>query len=429
MLSVGDANINILVIHKLPLFRNNRIASVEHASYILKNQKLSKDVYFWNYRIPISKGIEKFPWDLIFLNSTLLSEAQVLPNFTNLKKNLRFLETSSAFKVALPQDEYYCPENLQEVFINWGVDYIVTLFPEHISNLYPILFSKKEVIFKQGYTFYNSSLYSDIYKKYFNNGLLKRNYDLVYRSYKPEFANTFAWHKSELGVRAESRLKKLPNSIKFDLGSNIITGEKWWNFVSQSKAILGSNSGSNLILRNIEIADKTKKFLRLNHRQPNKIELENMGVKETDYGNFSSISPRIMEAASLGTIQILVKGEYSNFIKPNIDYIPTDNFLSNFTECIEKLNDLNLLERVRNSAWASLSNISQLNFENIFLDVIKRVKQSKNLDSTKKILDINLNFAYLKFLDILKMELYARRRLKNSLIHRKPNLTFKKSGH
>ncbi len=358
----------------------------------------------------------------------MLSEVQVLPNFTNLKKNLKFLETSSAFKIALPQDEYYCPENLQEIFINWGINYIVTLFPEHISNLYPILFSKKEVIFKQGYTFYNSSLYLDLYRKYFNNDLSKRNHDLVYRSYEPEFANTFAWHKSELGLRAESILRKLPNSINSDLGTNIITGGKWWNFVSQSKAILGSNSGSNLILRNIEIADKTKKFLKINHRQPNIIELENMGVKKTDFGNFSSISPRIMEAASLGTIQILVKGEYSNFMKPNIDYIPTDNFLSNLTECIEKLKDLDLLEQVRNSAWASLSNNSKLNFENIFLDVIERVDQSKNLESSKN-LDINLKFIYLKFLDILKLELYVRKRLKNSLIHRKQNLIFNKTGH
>jgi hypothetical protein len=55
--------------------------------------------------------------------------------------------------------------------------------------------------------------------------------------------------------------------------------------------------------------------------------------------NFTAISPRVLEAAMLGSAQILVDGEYSGIVKPGEHFIPIRPDASNFPEVLDAMAD------------------------------------------------------------------------------------------
>ena len=69
---------------------------------------------------------------------------------------------------------------------------------------------------------------------------------------------------------------------------------------------------------------------------------------------YSSISPRIFEAAALKTPQILFPGWYNGLIKPGIHYFQLEKDFSNFEEMIEVLKDDSLMSELAENAYRDL---------------------------------------------------------------------------
>ena len=405
---------NILVIHKLPFLRRNQLTSVKDTELILKRVGKSDNVFFWNYKLPASMKMQQDRWDIIVITSTVLSDVHTPHTYKRLKTHLKFLEKSNAFKVVLPQDEYYCPENLEELFTNWRINYLVTLDYDQRKKIYPKISIDSSIKFKQGYTFYNTELYKQMNDLYFHKNLRDRPFDVVYRAHKPIYANNFAEQKFEISGKLETTIKMSKKILSTNIAGNIITGSNWPTFLSNSKTVIGSSSGSNLILRNIEIIEKTRNFIARKNRQPNLTELSDMGVNTEDYGNFTMISPRNMEAAATGTIQILVSGEYSKFLISGVDYIETNSEFTNFEYINDCLNNIELLESIRHSAWQSLNSKTELRFENLWADILLSY-QTERLNNSSIPNENTINITTLKILNVLKIEMYAREKLKKYL--------------
>jgi hypothetical protein len=403
---------NTLVIHKLPFLRNNHLISVADTELVLKKFKSSDKIFFWNYKIPASIKLKKFPWDIIFITSTVLSDVHT--PFTNdkMKKRLEFLEKSDAFKIVLPQDEYYCPDNLAEVFTNWNINYLITLDYNQRNKIYPTIFSNSRVKFKQGYTFYYSELYEKMHKNNFYKSLSSRPLDIVYRAHKPIYANELAWQKYELNEKLAFASRDKGKNLRLDLFGEIIKGRKWQKFLSSSKSVIGSNSGSNLILRNLDIIERTRNFIAKYNRQPDYNQLLDMGIEQNDYGNFTMISPRNMEAAATGTIQILVTGGYSELLDPATDYIGTDFEFTNFEHIFNLLNDEEFLDSVRFSAWNNLSSNPQLKFENLWKDILTEYSCFQK-DALGVFNGVPSGVTAIKILNFFKIEHYMREKFRN----------------
>ena len=69
---------------------------------------------------------------------------------------------------------------------------------------------------------------------------------------------------------------------------------------------------------------------------------------------YSSISPRIFEAASLKTPQILFPGWYNGLIKPGIHYFQLEKDFSNFDEMVKLLKDDCSLSELAENAYQDL---------------------------------------------------------------------------
>jgi hypothetical protein len=407
----GEIYLNILVVHKSPFLRRNQLTSVQDAELILKRVEKSHKLFFWNYKLPSSIKMQNYPWDIIVITSSVLSDAHTPLTYSRLRTHLKFLEKSNSFKVVLPQDEYYCPENLEELFTNWRINYLVTLDYDQHKKFYPKISIDSSIKFKQGYTFYNSEHYKQINDQNFYKNLKDRPFDIVYRAHKPIYANNFAEQKYNIGEKLETIIRMNRKILRTNITGNIITGSNWPAFLSNSKTVIGSSSGSNLILRNIEIIEKTRKFIKQQNRQPNSTELADMGVDTNDYGNFTVISPRNMEAAAAGTIQILVKGEYSKFLVPGVDYIETNSEFTNLEYINDCLSNIELLDSIRHSAWQNLNSKTELRFENLWADILLSY-QTEWLNNSSIIDENRVNVTALKILNVLKIEMYAREKLK-----------------
>ena len=88
---------------------------------------------------------------------------------------------------------------------------------------------------------------------------------------------------------------------------SFLSGDKWYDFLSDTRAVLGSPSGSNVNVKNRKIAEKVSHFLRTKNNFYDALEVIPASCKNKDY---TGISPRNFEAAFLETLQILVYGEY-----------------------------------------------------------------------------------------------------------------------
>ena len=67
--------------------------------------------------------------------------------------------------------------------------------------------------------------------------------------------------------------------------------------------------------------------------------------------SYSSISPRIFEAAALKTPQILFPGWYNGLIQPGVHYLQLERDFSNFEGIISQLKDDDLLNEIAENAY------------------------------------------------------------------------------
>ena len=131
----------------------------------------------------------------------------------------------------------------------------------------------------------------------------------------PSAPNRFGFIK---GVIGERFLKKInQNQYKCDISTDpkeLLYGGSWYKFVANSKAILGSNSGSSVRLRNYQIDNSLKQF-QMKFPNATWAEIEsNVFDKKDRFKNYTAISPRNIEAAMLGALQVLTPGDYSGIL-------------------------------------------------------------------------------------------------------------------
>jgi hypothetical protein len=132
-----------------------------------------------------------------------------------------------------------------------------------------------------------------------------------------------------------------------------IYGDEWATLLSQSIATLGTESGSNLFDWWGEIRRASEALLRLGlHREQVIQALEPLEKS----GLMNQISPRIFEATVAGSALVLLQGEYSGILRPQIDFFELDRALKLLPRLIEGLQQPDIVsEKVRNAQERLLS--------------------------------------------------------------------------
>jgi hypothetical protein len=241
----------------------------------------------------------------------------------------------------------------------------------------------------------------------------KRPHDVFYKATNnPVFPNNLGLKKALLSNSFEKALNGKQVKTNFPKSQNLFTGNKWFKMLSNSKSILGSNSGSDFIIRNAVSADAFKKEFSALSREDRERPINEFNYKgiEKTVVPMTAISPRNIDAASLGTMQILVEGSYSNILKPGIDYIETDFEFHNMEYLLQCLNNFKLMRDITDNAWNTINNSPSIRFNGIFQFIINKSNLKKSLKSQTYLPPQVFNMFNHSLSQLIKKELYLVRK-------------------
>jgi hypothetical protein len=171
--------------------------------------------------------------------------------------------------------------------------------------------------------------------------LAERSVDVGYRARDlPFWYGRLSREKAWIGQRFSEMA--VPYGLRCDIGwkeNQRLYGDDWIDFVASSRATLGCESGASIADFDGSIERGVRAYLRA-HPGAMYEEVHEAVLKPYE-GNVvvHVISPRVFEAAALGTALIMFPGEYSGVVKPDLHYIPLEKDFSNMDEVVARLRD------------------------------------------------------------------------------------------
>jgi hypothetical protein len=278
------------------------------------------------------------------------------------------LRTYPGLKVLFIQDEYDTTSTAWEWIRSLGIHLVFTCVPlRSLDSIYPPEMFRY-VEFVQNLTgFVPQGLEGRTSRK----PMKERAYTLGYRGRMlPYWYGTLGYEKFIIGERMRRicEERRIPADIECDDAKRIY-GDQWYEFVENCRAVLGTESGSNVfdfhgtIRKSIEEALKEKPGLSFE-------EIHSRFLREHDGRiKMNQISPKIFEAIALKTALVLFEGEYSGIVMPDIHYIPLKKDFSNVDEVLAKLEDLDFLTRLTEKAHEDIIASGRYGYRSFVEDV------------------------------------------------------------
>ena len=294
------------------------------------------------------------------------------------------LKEYNGLKISFVQDEYEETETIRRAIKELGINILFTCVPEEfIKDIYPSS-RFRGVKFIQTLTGWvpsnleNRNEFKPISER--QNVISYRGRPLAY------WYGDLGREKVNIGkvVKAECEKRGIFVDIEWDEDKRIY-GDQWYTFLSNARATLGTESGSNVfddygeIRRNIEWEiDKNPAVTYEEIHQKYLVEHEGK-VK------MNQISPKMFEAIALKTALVLFEGSYSGILKPDVHYISLKKDFSNLDQVLAKLDNISYLEHLTETAFSDIILSGKYNYEQFILqfdDVIAQYEIQPKLISS-----------------------------------------------
>ncbi|MFN7855414.1 MAG: hypothetical protein ACK5OA_02320 [Acidovorax sp.] len=133
-----------------------------------------------------------------------------------------------------------------------------------------------------------------------------------------------------------------------------IYGPSWYDFMKSCRAMLGSESGSNVFDWDGSLHQKIKEYIEENPGSDDVEVYSAIVAAHERPGLMNQISPRIFEAIAAKTVLVLFEGRYSNVLKPGVHYLSLCKDGSNLSEIIAALNDSALIDSMAEAAYEEI---------------------------------------------------------------------------
>jgi hypothetical protein len=133
-----------------------------------------------------------------------------------------------------------------------------------------------------------------------------------------------------------------------------IYGDAWYRFLSGARTTLGTESGASIVDFDGSLQKQTDAYLRTHPSATfEEVEAEILAPFE---GNavIETISPRVFEAAALGTAMVNFAGGYSEVIEPWVHYVSLEKDFSNFDDVVALIRNDAELEQLATRAHTDL---------------------------------------------------------------------------
>lgn len=275
-------------------------------------------------------------------------------------------------KIFFRQDEYYKVDSYVKLLNDMNVDVLFTCVPStEIEKVYPKdkLPNLLKVNTLTGYV-PNNLVGLDVPK------IKDRKNDVVYRG------RTLPYWYGELGQEkvwiAEKFLESTKNiTLNCDISvkeEDRIYGKNWINFISTSKATLGTESGASVFDFSGELKSTVDAYMDQNPNASFYKVQEKYLLPYEGKIYLHQISPRAFESICLKTAMILFEGEYSGILKPWEHYIPLKKDFSNIDEVIAFLNDDIKLEELVDRAYNDIVVSRKYSYDEFIKEVDKVIQ-------------------------------------------------------
>jgi glycosyltransferase involved in cell wall biosynthesis len=301
--------------------------------------------------IPNTVSLEEF--DGIILHSTVAYSPE---NLFSLDRRLtRDFSRYDGVKILMKQDEHRRSNSYPQFLVEKSFDILITCVPpEEVEKVYPRqrLDRTRIVHALTGYV-----------PPWMRAAGLPlsgpRPVDICYRgSIQPLSFGRLGFEKRKIGYDVARACSG--QSLKLDISSrweDRVTGSAWFDFLARSKSVLGVESGSNLFDFTGEVEEWCRKFCDLHRSQDQLgedfyVEAHQQYLKNyEDNVHYAQISPRHLEAAATGTLQLLYEGEYSGILIPMKHYFPLRRDLRNLGEALDFVADERRRRQITEAAF------------------------------------------------------------------------------
>ncbi|MBI1385102.1 MAG: hypothetical protein GC150_09350 [Rhizobiales bacterium] len=276
-------------------------------------------------------------------------------------------------KILFIQDEYRWVDRTAETIRLLGVHVVFTVVNEDvIRRIYRAPWLEK-VRFEQTLTgFVPEDLVHRPVPAYTD-----RPIDVSYRARRvPAWLGAFAQEKWWLGARfrEDARRHGLVCDIETSEASRIY-GERWIEFVANSKAVLGSESGASFVDFAGDVQPLVEAFERDHPDAPfEEVQHRFLGARDGEIV-IRVISPRCFEAAALRTLMILYPGDYSGVLEPGRHYVPLARDHSNMDEVVAIIRDPVRASAVIERAWQEVAQNPRWTFASFIAHFDRVVEQ------------------------------------------------------
>lgn len=323
----------------------------------------------------VPDGIKRYKFDGVLLTASCIANSIPERHNARMMERLGFLKDSTAVKIVFAQDDYFYADVRDEMYVNLGIHLIYSVCPEpYWQQLFPrFLASGGEA--RRGFTAYVTPGLRSAQK--FDQDPSRRNFDISYRTFgQGIFPNTLGELKSELGSRFAAATSC--SGLRLDISNrkkHMLRGDDWLRFLGNSRAVLGSPSGSSVIVRTHDMGRRARE-LRLKMAGASAEQLEYLLYEEGDRGlSVTGLSPRNLEAAATGTAQVLIEDEYDGFLTPWKNYIPLKMDFGNLDMVLDSIRDRSVLSEISNNARRDLLSRPELQAENHVAEVLNYIDE------------------------------------------------------
>ncbi|MBI3741899.1 MAG: hypothetical protein HY257_09115 [Chloroflexi bacterium] len=328
-----------------------------------------------NHAPPTTVDLSLFDVVIIHYSVRLCYDWHILPVYA--KAVARF----DGLKMLFIQDEYDHTDLARQWMKKLGINVVFTCVPEQfIEQVYPsALLPKVDFIpVLTGYAPLPNAKFSS------HKPFAERKYVIGYRGRRlPFHYGDLAREKSFIGqeMRRICEARGISVNIEWEEIKRIY-GDKWYAFLRDCRATLGTEGGSNVFDFNgtlkSDVDNALKKKPDLSYEEIH----HHFLAKHEGNVRMNQISPRIFEAIALRTVLVLFEGDYSGVVKPNLHYILLKKDFSNVDQVLEKLLDDCYLEELTECAYRDIiesGNYSYRGFvQMVDAQIDRRVKTAKN---------------------------------------------------
>jgi hypothetical protein len=275
--------------------------------------------------------------DLAQFDAVVVHYSLILSNDLYLSPGFREkLQRFKGLKLQFIQDEYRWVDRATAVMREVGIDVLFTCAPEPAAGqLYDArLPGVTRVMTLTGYV--PASL-----RDRTRRPLPGRPLDVGYRGRTiPFWLGRLTQEKAWIGQGFRERAPRY--GLKVDIGwseEDRIYGDRWIDFISSCRATLATESGASIADFDGTVEQKVRDYLR-SHPGAS-FDETHVDVLAPYEGNVTVnvISPRMFEAAALGTALVMFPGEYSGIVAPGEHYIVLEKDFSNMAAVAAQLKD------------------------------------------------------------------------------------------